>query len=267
MKRSKRANHINQMKQQIKDFAITLDTAVKATVPVPQLSGTSKIDLNDAYAIQAASMEQRYARGEKLVGLKMGFTSKAKMEQMGVHDMIWGRLTDSMEIEANGDMQSNLFIHPRAEPELAFRLKKDIHTPITLSEIDAVLEGIAPAIEIIDSRYANFKFSLEDVIADNCSSSGFVVGKWHAPNTNVLDLPITIGTNGTVQQSGSSKAILGNPLQSLVEATRLALKYGQELKKGMIILAGAATPAIHVHAGETVSASFGGLGEIKFKVV
>lgn len=255
------------MKQTIKDFAIVLDTAAKTTTPVSQLSSTTKIDLNDAYAIQAASMEQRYARGEKLVGLKMGFTSKAKMEQMGVHDMIWGRLTDSMAIKSNGDMMRRAFIHPRAEPELAFLLKKDINTPITLSEIDSVLEGIAPAIEIIDSRYANFKFSLEDVIADNCSSSSFVVGKWHKPSTNVSDLPINIGINGVVQQSGSSKAILGNPLQSLVEATRLALKYGQKLKKGMIILAGAATPAIHIQASETVSASFGSLGELKFKVM
>lgn len=255
------------MKEHIRDFSVALDKAAQSAKPIVQLSNSSVIDLDDAYAIQAASMQRRYARSEKLVGLKMGFTSKAKMEQMGVHDMIWGRLTDAMEIMADGNLNLSSFIHPRAEPEIAFLLKKDVKSSIAIEDISEYVEGIAPAIEVIDSRYVNFKFSLEDVVADNCSSSGYVLGKWHSPDTDISDVPITIGTKGNVQQSGSSKAILGNPFQSFVEATRLALKYGQELKKGMIILAGAATSAIHIHAGETVSASFGGLGELKFKVV
>ncbi|WP_420400476.1 2-keto-4-pentenoate hydratase [Flagellimonas sp.] len=251
----------------IKDYSIILDDAAKTATSISQISNTTKINLDDAYTIQALSMKRRYRRGEKLVGLKMGFTSKAKMEQMGVHDLIWGRLTDAMEIEVDGDMPSKNFIHPRAEPELAFLLKKDIKIPISLDEIGSVIGGIAPAIEIIDSRYRNFKFSLEDVIADNCSSSGYAIGKWHAPNTDVSNLSIDIGINGTISKSGNSNAILGNPLQSLVEASRLALVYGQELKKDMIVLAGAATPAIHIKKGETVHASFGILGELKFNVV
>ena len=255
------------MSRQNSDFAIVLDKAAKEAVPVPQISDTTKISLDDAYEIQAGSLEHRYARGEKMTGIKMGFTSKAKMEQMGVHDMIWGRLTDDMEIKPNGELLRKKFIHPRAEPEIAFLVKADITKPISITEIDTYFEAVAPAIEIIDSRYKDFKFSLEDVITDNCSSSGYVIGSWQNSDTDISDLPITIGTNATVQQSGSSKAILGNPIQSFVEATRLATKYGQELKKGMIILAGAATPAIHINEGDIVEASFGDLGSLRFKVV
>ena len=255
------------MRQQIKDFSITLDNAAKNANPVTQLSNDSKITLEDAYEIQAESMERRYARGESILGIKMGFTSLAKMKQMGVHDMIWGRLTDTMQINPNGELHSQNFIHPRAEPEIAFLLKKDVENPVSLEEIDEYLAGVAPAIEIIDSRYKDFKFSLEDVIADNCSSSAYVIGEWHAPDTDISNVPITIGADGNVQQSGSSKAILGNPLKSFIEATRLALHYGQELKKDMIILAGAATPAIHINKGETVEATFGELGALKFNIV
>lgn len=245
--------------------AVILDTAAKDVNPTLQLSNTNKISLDQAYEIQALSMERRYARGEKLLGIKMGFTSKAKMEQMGVHEMIWGRLTDEMTIIDGKEVSFNKFIHPRAEPEIAFRLKKDIDTPINLNEVPDYIDGIAAAIEIIDSRYKNFKFSLEDVIADNCSSSGYVVGNWHAPDHDISNIEITIGANAEVLQSGNSKAILGNPFESLVEATHLATKYGQKLKKGMIILAGAATPAIPIKLNDTIEAAFGTLGNLSFK--
>ncbi|WP_282136751.1 2-keto-4-pentenoate hydratase [Seonamhaeicola maritimus] len=253
------------MEQIIENFSTILDDAAKAANPVIQISNISKITLNQAYEIQASSIQRRLSRGEHLTGLKMGFTSKAKMEQMGVHDMIWGRLTNNMHFENKGDIPNNKFIHPRAEPEIAFRLNKNITNNITINEVESYIDGLAPAIEIIDSRYKNFKFSLEDVIADNCSSSGYVIGKWHAPDTDVSNIDITIGANGKVQATGNSKAILDNPLQSLVEAVRLALKYGQELNQGMIILAGAATSAIPINEGDTVQATFGNLGSLSFQ--
>ena len=123
-------------------------------------------------------MEERYTRGDNFVGLKLGFTSYAKMEQMGVHDMIWGRLTNDMWIQNGDEVMLDKFIHPRAEPEIAFKLKKALDREISLEEIPDYIESCCAAIEIIDSRYKNFKFSLEDVIADNCSSSGFVLGEW-----------------------------------------------------------------------------------------
>ncbi|WP_282124401.1 2-keto-4-pentenoate hydratase [Algibacter mikhailovii] len=252
------------MQQTISKLSAILDEAARLAQPTIQITNESKISLDESYEIQAESIQLRLARGEKLTGLKMGFTSKAKMEQMGVHDMIWGRLTNTMCIENKGDLLMSKFIHPRAEPEIAFLLSNDITKEITINEVESCIEGLAPAIEIIDSRYKNFKFTLEDVIADNCSSSGYVLGEWLSPNRDISNIDITIGVNGEIKASGNSRAILDNPFQSLVEAVRLSLKYGQELKKGMIILAGAATPAIPINEGDTIEATFGSLGQLSF---
>lgn len=247
----------------IQEIATLLDSAAHQAQSTEQISTKQNIALAEAYAIQQASIALRYTRGETLVGLKMGFTSKAKMEQMGVHELIWGRLTSSMHIQNGGNLNFQDFIHPRAEPEIAFKIKEDINEALTLENAADYVESIAGAIEIIDSRYQNFKFSLEDVIADNCSSAAFVVGDWHAPDTDIADLKIELSINKEVVQSGSSKAILGNPWESLVEASRLSIKYKEPIKKGMIILAGAATPAVYIKQGDAIAAKVEGLGQIK----
>lgn len=250
----------------VQELANTVDTAAKNATAIPQLSNTQRFSVDESYAIQAASMENRYARGEKYLGLKMGFTSEAKMKQMGVHDMIWGRLTDAMLIEHDGTLPMNQCIHPRAEPEIAFLISKDIQGELHLDELSGYVSGVAAAIEIIDSRYENFKFSLEDVIADNCSSCGLVIGKWQPVPATLNDLQITLSINGETKHSGSSNAILGNPWKSLAAATRLAAQYGQPIPAGSIIMAGAATPAEFLAAGDKVSASVDGLGDVGFSV-
>lgn len=250
----------------IHTIAEILDTAAHNAHAVEQISLKHQFDLDDAYAIQKASLERRYARGEKLIGVKMGFTSKAKMEQMGVHDMIWGRLTDAMLIENGGSLSLNKYIHPRAEPEICFLVKKKIDRSLSIGEIKDYIEAIAPAIEIIDSRYQNFKFSLEDVIADNCSSTGLVIGAWSGVDTPLNDLEITLEIDQEVVQKGSSNAILGDPWESVVAAARLANQYGQEISAGDYIMAGAATPAVYLKAGQSVSASIQSLGDVAFKV-
>ena len=160
------------------EIAKSLDRAAFNAKAIDQISNQFDFTEDEAYEIQKLAIEERLARGEKFVGLKLGFTSYAKMEQMGVHDMIWGRLTDSMWLKNGETLFMDQFIHPRAEPEIAFLLKKDLNHEISLEEIPEYISACAPAIEIIDSRFANFKFSLEDVIADNCSSSSFVIGAW-----------------------------------------------------------------------------------------
>jgi len=254
------------MKQTNQALAITLDNAAKTAKAVTQISTFQTVTLTDAYTIQAISIAQRYERGEKLVGLKLGFTSKAKMEQMGVHDMIWGRLTDEMKYQNGDNLLKSKFIHPRAEPEIAFLIKADITEELTLETAPNFIESVAGAIEIIDSRYENFKFSLEDVIADNCSSTGFVIGSWLSPNTNLSDLKIDLKVDGKIVATGSSDAILGNPWESVVAAARLSLQYNEPLKKGMILLAGAATSAVFVQIGQTVEAEIEGLGNVKLQV-
>lgn len=244
-----------------------LDQAAATAEPIEQISKQEKMNLEEAYAVQSISMMRRYLRGEKRVGLKLGFTSKAKMEQMGVHDMIWGRLTDKMQYESGAELRKSDFIHPRAEPEIAFVVSKKIDTKITLENAVDYVESVAVAIEIIDSRYQNFKFSLEDVVADNCSSTGFVVGKAFSTATKIQDVDITLSVDGKVVHEGNSNAILGNPWESFVAAARLAQENGEILDKGAIVLAGAATPAVYIEVGQIVTVTATGLGEVGLTVV
>ena len=250
----------------IKDLAKTIDTAAVKATAVEQLTLQSKFSEQDAYAIQAASLERRYKRGEKLIGIKMGFTSVAKMKQMGVHDMIWGRLTDTMLMKDGSQLDFNNFIHPRAEPELCFLVKKTIDHELTFNDVGEYIEAVAPAIEIIDSRFKNFKFSLEDVIADNCSSAGLVVGKWQSHNMPLGDLKIELEINGKVVHSGSSKDILGDPWKSVLAATRLASQYEQVIVEGSYLMAGAATPAVYLKEGDRVGASVAYMNGVSFFV-
>ncbi|MEM8526606.1 MAG: fumarylacetoacetate hydrolase family protein [Bacteroidota bacterium] len=248
------------------ELANIIDTATKNAQAVSQLSATHQFDLATAYEIQKLSISRRMERGEQLIGYKLGFTSRAKMEQMGVHEVIWGRLTDAMQIENGGALDFNKFIHPRAEPEIAFRVNRKIDSVIDMDNILDYITAVAPAIEIIDSRYERFKFSLEDVVADNCSSSAFVLGAWQEPQTSVQDLAITLKIKEATKQSGNSNAILGNPLVALVELSKMIVKYGEVIEAGAIVLAGAATSAEYIHQGDQVEAVFQDLGSVKLQV-
>jgi len=248
-------------------IAELLDKAAYNAKACEQISAHTTFDLNAAYAIQSISMSRRYIRGEKLTGLKLGFTSRAKMEQMGVHDMIWGRLTDSMHYASGADLKKDKFIHPRVEPEIAFLVSEKIEKELTLENVKEYVHSVAVAIEVIDSRYENFKFSLEDVVADNCSSSGFVLGEWKPVGTNIQNIPIQININKALAHDGNSNAILGNPWESMVAISRLAVDNGEILKKGSIVLAGAATPASYVNQGDSILASAEGLGNVSLQVI
>lgn len=247
-------------------IAEKLDQAAHSAKAVEQISTKLPLNLEEAYGIQSISMGRRYIRGEKWMGLKLGFTSKAKMEQMGVHDMIWGRLTDKMYYENGSDLPIDRFIHPRAEPEIAFRISKTIDQKITLENAKDYVDAVAVAIEIIDSRYENFKFSLEDVVADNCSSSGFTIGDWLPVDTQIQDIAMQLIIDGEPVQEGNSNAILGNPWESFVAAARLAKENGVILRTGAIILAGAATPAVYLKRGQKVEANAEGLGSVSLNV-
>lgn len=249
----------------LNDIAHTLDQAAANATSVDQISLTQPITLTEAYQIQKLSIQQRLNRGEKLVGYKMGFTSRAKMEQMGVDDLIWGRLTNAMLIEADQRIDLSNYVHPRAEPEIAFKLKKSLSGKVTKEQALAAVDAIAPAIEVIDSRYRNFKFSLEDVIADNCSSSGFVIGPWQSKDSNIDGLAIHLAVNGEIVARGSSSDILDHPLNALVEAARCIAESGEELQAGQIILAGAATAAVALAPNQTITAEVADLGNCSFK--
>ena len=252
---------------QLTNIAKSLDNAAHQITSTAQISDTNKLTIDEAYQVQAQSLSNRYSRGEKLVGVKMGFTSYAKMKQMGVNDMIFGRLTDKMTYPDGGELKKADYIHPRIEPEIAFLVSKDIDTVLTLENAKEYIDGIAIALEVIDSRYQNFKFSLEDVVADNCSSAAYVIGNWMPETTVIQDLRMSMIMDETVVSTGNSNDILGNPWESLVAASRLAIQYNEPLKAGYIVLAGAATAAVHIEAGKTVLAHGEGIGSVSVHII
>ncbi len=247
------------------EIAKKLDNAASNAKPVEQMAAKNNISLEDAYKIQRESIALRVQRGEIITGFKLGFTSKAKMEQMGVHDLIWGILTDAMIVEQNETIDIDRWIHPRAEPEIAFRVSEDITRALTLNDLPQYLDGMAPALEIIDSRYENFKFSLEDVVADNCSSTGYVINKWQDLGKDLSNLEMELIIDNEVIEKASSAAILDNPLQSVVALSRLASEAGVVIQKGHVILAGAATAAKFIEKNQSVTAKVESLGEATFK--
>lgn len=251
----------------IQRIAKRLDEASVLGQATPQLIGEDAVTLDEAYAVQRELIGLRLERGAHRVGVKLGFTSRAKMAQMGVSDLIWGRLTSDMGIEEGGSIDLSRYVHPRVEPEVCFLLGKRLEGHVTaLQAIDAV-EAVAPALEVIDSRYRDFKFSLPDVVADNASSSGFVVGSWHRPDSDLSNLGLIMSFDGRAVEMGSTAAILGSPVRALVAAARLASQQGEALEPGSLIMAGAATAAVALRPGVAVRCEFQNLGSVAFNTL
>jgi 2-oxo-3-hexenedioate decarboxylase len=247
-------------------LAALVDDAAREAHEIDQLSLSTTLSVDDAYAIQQASIARRLQRGEARIGLKMGLTSRAKMIQVGVEEVIWGRLTDSMRLEDNGVLVMDRYVHPRIEPEIAFLLKAPLTGDISPAEAMIAVAAVAPAMEVIDSRYRNFKFSLTDVIADNASSSSFVIGAWNDPSVDLGNLGMTLEIDGRPRQIGSSAAILGHPARALAAASRLAARAGETLQAGWIVMAGAATEAVALQPGMHVRNVVEHLGAVSLTV-
>lgn len=249
----------------IAGIAEKLGAAADRATAIPQLAAETGLDADAAYAVQTALVQRRLDRGERLVGLKMGLTSRAKMAQVGVDEVIWGRLTDVMRVPDGGTVDVADFIHPRVEPEVAFLLDRLPEPGEPVGAFTEAVRAVAPAIELIDSRYADFTFSLPDVIADNTSAAAFVVGPWSPVPDGLDNLGVLLEIDGRVAQVGSTAAILGDPRRALDEGIRLAGRHGVRLREGWVFLAGAATAAVPLRPGAHVRAAVEKLGTVSLK--
>lgn len=218
----------------------------------------------DAYRIQDVLLGLKRSRGEHLTGLKLGFTSEEKMKQMGVSDVIVGQLTDAMRVVDGGDLRLDRFIHPKAEPEIAYRLSQDVDLDDPDVDIEECVDAVAPAIEIIDSRYRDFRFTYTDVIADNTSAAAYVIGEWQRPR-NVAGLPVRLEA-GAASADGSTDAILGDPARALNALLEMCRRTRMPLSAGHVVLAGAATAALPLTAG-VASCDIVGLGHVTVRAV
>jgi 2-oxo-3-hexenedioate decarboxylase len=244
-------------------LAERLDDAARHARAVAQLA--EPVTLAEAYEVQRLSVERRLQRGEVRTGVKMGFTSKPTLEQLGLRAPIWGRLTSGMLVDDAATIDPSRYVRPRVEPEIAFRLARPLSGRVTLPEAAAAIDGVAPALEIIDSRYENFTFSLSDVVADNVSASGYVLGPWFDPQVDAGNLGMVLEIDGRPVH-GSSAAILDHPLRSLVAAARLVAEAGETLRAGDVVMAGSATAAEALTPGCRVRLSVERLGDVGFSV-
>lgn len=245
------------MSVDVEALAAALDSAARDVRAIAPLTGTAPLDVPTAYAVQRAVIERRTRRGERIAGVKMGFTSRAKMIQMGVDDVIWGVLTDVMLAESTVD--AGRLIHPRIEPEIAFLIGREVRSS---AEVESAVAGVAVGFEILDSRYRDFRFTLPDVIADNASAARFGFGTWHPPR-DLSNTGLLMEIDGRPVQTGSSAAILGDPVRSLRAAARLALGAGIALEPGWVVLAGAATAAVPLPKDAHVRVTGAGLGSVE----
>jgi 2-oxo-3-hexenedioate decarboxylase len=226
------------------------------------------LSVDDAYEIQRLSVEQALSSGNRLVGWKMGLTSKAKQQSVGVDEAIYGRLFSSMELGDSVLSLENL-IHPRIEPEIAFVFKNRLEGPdVTPRDVWLATECVMPAVEVIDSRYKNFSFTLVDVVADNASGAKFLVSDqaFSPYHCRWDEVGVVMKKNGEVMQTGAGAAVLGHPVKSIVELAHMLSRTGDAIEPGMVVLTGGITDAIHVYEGDRVSVEFDQLGELNILV-
>ncbi|MBO0961080.1 fumarylacetoacetate hydrolase family protein [Neobacillus sp. MM2021_6] len=256
---------------QFKDIANYLILAEVEKREVVRVTANLKPDLTveEGYLVQQEIVNRKLEEGRRIVGPKMGLTSQAKMKQMGIEEPIYGYVFDYMLIENGGRVRLHEMIHPKVEAEIAFIIGEDIEGPgVTGAQVLAKTEYVIPALEVIDSRYENFNFTLPDVIADNASTSRVVFGTTlKKPEQFELDLVgATLSINGEIKDLGAGAAVLGHPAHSVAMLANMLARKGDKVRKGDVILTGGITSAIMLKNGDVVSGRFDGLGEVIFTV-
>lgn len=228
------------------------------------------MDWADAYDIQDEIRRRKEARGHRTVGLKAGLTSFAKMKQMGVDTPCFGFVSDYMARPDGGEIRMDELIHPKVEAEICLVTKAPLKGPgCHVGAVLAATDFVVPAVEIIDSRYRDFKFDLKSVIADNTSASRFVVGG-RARRVDDLDLRtlgVVLEKNGRIVAMAAGAAVLGHPAAAVAMMANHLGARGQEIPAGSFIVTGGVTEAIAVSAGDAISVRFQNLGTVSMRFV
>jgi 2-oxo-3-hexenedioate decarboxylase len=223
------------------------------------------LDLATGYAIQDYNLARRLERGESLVGVKLGLTSRAKQQRMGVHTPFVAWLTDAMALPAGEPIPQHRLIHPRVEPEIVFVMGKRLAGPgVTAAQAMAAVQTVWAGVEVIDSRYRNFRFGAPDVVADNASSAAFVTGPIGLPPSE-LDLvleAVVVEVNGAVVDTATGAAVQGHPAEALALAANELAARGHAIEAGQIVLTGGMTDAVDAPPGASIACRFTNLGSV-----
>lgn len=223
------------------------------------------LSIDDAYAIQAALLEIQLGRGDKLAGAKLGLTSAAKQEQMGVSEPVYGWVPQSSVLADGESVELAQLIHPRCEPEFVFILAEALAGPgITVADVFDATDKIVGGIEVIDSRYEAFSFTLPDVIADNTSAARVAVGSdgISPGGADLTTLGCVFEVDGIVTGTATGAALLGDPALCVAMLANHLGKYGQQLEAGWLVMAGAATDARPLLDGTVATARYSHLGSV-----
>jgi 2-oxopent-4-enoate/cis-2-oxohex-4-enoate hydratase len=239
--------------------ALTSRTTVK-----PLTSRFSDITINDAYHISLRMLERRIQAGEKIVGKKIGVTSKAVQDMLGVHQPDFGYLTNNMVFSQGDEVPiSELLIQPKAEGEIAFILKRDLLGPgITNAEVLAATECVMPCFEIVDSRIENWQIQIQDTVADNASCGLYILGDSpvHPRRVDLRTCGMVVEKNGELLSTGAGAAALGSPVNCVAWLANTLGQFGIPLKAGEVILSGSLVPLEPVKAGDFMRVRIGGIG-------
>ena len=234
----------------------------RRTVP-PLIARDPDLTVDDAYAISLDFLARRRKDGERVVGKKIGVTSKAVQDMLGVHQPDFGFLTDWMRVGEDISVDGKALIAPRAEAEIAFVLKDSLNGPgVTAADVVAATDYIAPCFEIVDSRIQDWKISIVDTVADNASCGVFVVGDAKG-DPRELDLPalhVTVTKNGAPLSEGYGSAVQGDPAQAVAWLANTLGAYGVTLDAGDVILSGSLVPLENAAKGDVFEMTLHGVG-------
>ncbi len=236
----------------------------------PLTSRGLEISIEDAYHIQQRMLARRIEQGEKVVGKKIGVTSQAVMNALGVHQPDFGWLLDGMVYNEGESIPFDTLIQPKAEGEIAFLLKKDLQGPgVTAADVLAATEGVMACFEIVDSRIRDWQIRIQDTVADNASCGVFVLGDQLVDIRN-LDLALcgmVLEKNGEIVVTGAGAATLGHPVNAMVWLANTLGRLGIALKAGDIVLSGALGAMVPVQKGDNLRVTIGGIGGCSVRFV
>src|SRR5690625_4298538 len=221
-----------------------------------------KLTVEDAYHVQLETVKLKEEQGKRVIGKKVGLTSKAMQEMLNVDEPDYGHLFDDMKVNNGGVVNTKMMIAPKVEAEIGFMLKEDLKGPnITFLDVIMATDYVVPTLEIIDSRIADWKIKLVDTVADNGSSAKVVVGD-ESKNLEEINLRtngMNLKKNKEMVATGSGSAALGHPAEAIAWLANKLSEFDITLKKGELILPGALSAALSVEAGDDIEADFGEL--------
>lgn len=250
----------------MKELAKELYEAEVTRIPVQALTERYPTITNeDAYQVQLAGMQMRINDGHLIVGKKIGLTSKAMQNALGVFEPDYGYITDRMMVLEGEPLTTETLISPKVEPELAFILKEDLKGPgVTVSDVLRATAGVMPAIEVIDSRVKDWKIKIQDTIADGASIGKVILSGRLVPlaDIDMRYMGLVLEKNGEIIATAAGAAVLGHPANAVVWLANKLAQYDQYLKAGDIIMSGSFTSACPIVPGDSVRAIFDHVGAV-----